>query len=183
MIGNKPGISHILSNNKSGIIATSYKDDAVSRGQAFEIKKRITLTTGQIYYLVIDSSALVSANKGFFIDPLVMSTGGGMVFVDTFAIDGYTGGEIVTPLKLNTTKAQTAECVFKKGVTIGNIISDPREYIVGTKSTNQSSGGGGLTIDVSKQFTSGAKIAAKLHNQETETVYLNFGIVFYEPQF
>jgi hypothetical protein len=183
MIGDNPNIGQVLTNNKTGVVTASYSDDAVSKGQAFEVRKRITLTTKQVYDVVLDSTALVAANKGLFIDPLSMSTGGGMVFVDTFAVDTYTGGDAIVPLKLNTTKTQVAECVFKKGVTIGNIISDPREYIVGTLSTNQSSGGGSMPIEVSKQFTPGVKIVARFSNQEDATVYFDFGIVFYEPQF
>jgi len=183
-IGNNPSIGNVLTNNKSGIVTASYADDAVSKGQGFEIKKRITLTANQTYYLVIDSTALVAANKGLFIQALIMSTGGGMVFVDTYAQEGYTGGDAIVPLKLNTTKSQVAECIFKKGVTpTGSVLSDTREYIVGTLSTNQSSGGGGIGIDVSKQFSAGTKVFAKLVNQENANTYLNFGMVFFEAQF
>jgi len=113
-----------------------------------------------------------------------MSTGGGMVFVDTYAQEGYTSGDAIVPLKLNTTKLQESECIFKKGVTpTGAVLSDTREYIVGTLSTNQSSGGGGIGIDVSKQFSAGTKVFAKLVNQENANTYLNFGMVFFEAQF
>jgi len=184
MIGNNPGLGMVLTNNKSGIITASYADDAVSRGTGFQVQKRITLTTQQTYYVVLDSTALVAANKGLFIQPLIMSTGGGMVFVDTYAQEGYTGGDTIVPLKLNTTAVQTPVCVVKKGVTpTGAVLSDTREYIIGVSSTNQDAGGGQSVIDVSKQFTPGVKIFAKFVNQETATVYVDFGLIIFEPQF
>lgn len=184
MIGNGLPYGSILTNNKSGIVIASYVDDAISKGQGFEIKKRVSLLANQEYILVLYSTALVAAGKGLFIMPLIMSTGGGMVFVDTYAIAGYTLGTAVTPLKINTTKALAPECIFKKGITqTGDALTDPREYIVGTLSTNQSSGGGAAPIDVAKQFTPGVIMAAKCMNQENAPVVLNFGMIFFEVQF
>lgn len=180
-IGDTSIISRILTFSKTGIVTASYSEDSVSKGYGFQIQKRITLTTEQTYYLVLDSTALIALKKRLFILPLLMLTGGGMVFVDTYAIEGYTGGTEVTPLKINGNSDLTPDCIFKKGITpTGDPLTDTREYIVGTLSTNQASGGGSIPPDIAKQFPAGSIIVVKLMNQEAATVYLDFGLIFFE---
>ena len=178
---NLPDLGQILSNSRHGIRATTFADDYAAQGKAFQIQRRITLTTQQTLYLVLDTTALVASGKCLIILPLIMSTNAGSVFVDTYPIESYTGGSEIKFARLNSTIENYAESVFKTGITpTGTPGDELRQYIVGALSTNQNAGGGAIQPDLPKRFPAGSIITAKLVNQETDTVYLDFGLVVYE---
>lgn len=173
-------INRVLSNSKKGIVTTTFADDYDARGWGFQLQRRITITNGATVYFVLDTTACID-NSGIILLPLVMQTGGGMVFVDTYKIDSYTGGSVLPLVNLNGTSTNTAKSIVKTGVTpTGTPGADLREYIVGVQSTNQDAGGGAITPDLPKRFPAGSIITAKIVNQETATVYVSFGLIFYE---
>lgn len=179
--GNTPGLGNVLSTTKSGIVITEFKDDFAAQGKAFQIQRIFTLTNAQTLYLVLDTTALVESGKRLIILPLTMQTSVGSVFVDTYPITSYTGGSEIKFARINSTIENYAESVFKSGITpTGTPGDELRQYIVGTESTNQSSGGGPSQADIPKRFPAGSIITTKLVNQESSTVTLSFGIVIYE---
>ena len=182
IFSNLPDLGQVLSNSKKGLISTTFADDYAAQGKAFQIQRRITLTNAQTLYLVLDTTALVSSGKSLIILPLIMSTNAGSVFVDTYPITSYTGGSEIKFARLNATIENYAKSVFKTGITPSGTPApdETRQYIVGALSTNQNAGGGAIQPDLPKRFSAGNIITAKLVNQETSTVYLDFGLVIYE---
>jgi hypothetical protein len=164
--------------SKNGLVTTTYADDGMVKGQCFHIRKRLTLTSGQTYYVAFDLTA--NDDKILFSLPLEMSTAGGCVFVDTYGADSYTGGTSITPIKMNAMGTQNALAVVKEGVTPTGGPYSLREYIVGTLSTNQSSGSGTGLIDTPKILNPAKPIIFKLVNQESSSVILNINFIWYE---
>jgi len=93
-----------------------------------------------------------------------MQTAGGSVFVDTYPITSYTGGNEIKFSRVNSTIENYAESVFKTGITPSGTPKpdETREYIVGVDRTNQSAGGGystGFTKTISIRFFNNIKIS------------------------
>lgn len=183
MFSDSSGIlRQILSFTKKAFVTTTFADDYVAQGKAFQIQRRITLTSQQTLYLVLDTTALIASNKKLVIPPLTMQTAGGSVFVDTYPITSYTGGNEIKFARVNSTIENYAESIFKTGITPSGTPKpdETREYIVGVDRTNQSAGGGAVQPDLPKRFPSGSLITAKLVNQEEAVTVLDFGLVIYE---
>lgn len=164
--------------SKDAVLATTYEDDYITRGMGFQIKKRIILTAQQTLYIEFD----ITQHSGTVYSlPLEVSTAGGLVLMDTYGADSSTGGIILaTPLNLNGLSTNTADSTIKTGVTVSGTTINVREYVVGTLSTNQSSGGGQAQEHVPKILNNTKPIYIKLVNQETDPVTINLGIIWYE---
>jgi hypothetical protein len=182
IIGNKPSLGQVLSYSKDGLVVTTYADDNIVKGNCFQIQRVITVTDDAPIYIVLDTTALVGANKILFILPLILSTAGGNCKVETYPIESYTGGNEIKFARVNSTVDNFALSKVYKDVTpVGNVPDDEyREYSIGTKSTNQSSGGGLDVPDIAKKFPSGSLITAKISTLETSDVELNFGLIIFE---
>lgn len=167
-----------LSFSKDAVLTTTYQDDYTTRGNGFQFKKRISLTSLQTLYLEID----ISKHKGVVYSlPLELSTAGGLVFVDTYSADSSTGGStFATPLNLNGLSATTANTTVKSGVTVSGTPLNVREYIVGTASTNQSSGGGAIQNEVPKILNNAKPLYLKIENKESAATVLDIGFVWFE---
>ena len=136
------GIPPILqtSFSKDGLLTTTYADDYITRGKAFQVQRRIVAipTTGT-YKVVLDLSA-VDSSKMVFILPLVMSATGGPVYMKTYKITTYTGGTIFPATRLNTLASNiiTAQGVVKHGITSTDVSGDDlREYELGATGNPQ----------------------------------------------
>ena len=164
--------------SNDAVLTTDYQGDYITRGVAFQVKKRITLTTGQTLYLEVD----ISKHTGVVYSlPLEMSTAGGSVFVDTYNADSSTGGTVLqTPMNLNGKSSNVAKTTVKTGVSVSGTAINVREYTVGTLSTNQSSGGGTGQAEVPKILDNTKPLYIKLVNQESATVVFSFGFVWFE---
>jgi hypothetical protein len=171
-------LNNALSLSKNGLVCTTYADDGVVRGQCFNVRKRLTLTSGQTYYVAFDLTA--HTEKTLFTLPLGLSTSGGSVFVDTYGVDSYTGGTSVTPVKMNSMSTIEPLAIIKQGVTPTGGPYSLREYIVGTLTTNQSSGSGTGLVDTPKILNPAKPIIFKLVNQESGSVVLNINFIWYE---
>ena len=164
---------------KDAIIATTYADDYITKGNAFQVKKRIALASGQELYL--EFNIALAVGKMVYSLPIKLSTGGGLVFVDTYNATSSTGGTtLATPINLNGLSSAAAQTTVKTGVTVSGTASNVREYIVGTISTNQSSGGGSAESDTPKILDNSNPLYIKLANQESAIVYVDLGFIWYE---
>jgi len=161
-----------------GILTTSYAEDYITRGMAFELQKRITLTTGQTLYLEINVALAVG--KMVYALPLRMSNNLGNVFVDTYNADSSTGGTLLPVNNLNGLSAITPLTTVKTGVTPTGTPTALREYSVGTVKTVQSGGGGSASPGFPKIMNNAKPLYIKLVNQETTTVTFDLGIVWFE---
>lgn len=168
-----------LSYSKDAGLVTTYADDYITRGMAFEIQRRITLTTGQVLYLELKLPLAVG--KFIYSLPLRLSSNSGNVFLDTYAADAATGGTAWTPINLNENSANVALATFKTGVGVpSGTPSFLREYSTGVIKTNQSGGGGSAPSSAPKILNSARPRYFKFTNQETSTVVVDFGFVWYE---
>lgn len=179
--GNGNIINNVLTDTKDGIVTSTYEKDYAYQGKAFQIQRRFAIASSATSYFVLDTTPLVIAEKRVSILPLIMSTGEGLAYVDTYAITSYTGGTPVPFARVNSDIANYAESIFKTGVTpTGSPGDDLRQYIVGSKSTNQNAGGGVSSQDIAKQFPAGVKIVGKVENKETSETVLELGLIIYE---
>lgn len=166
-----------LSFSQDAIIATDYAQDYIVRGRAFQIRKRITIPGEETLYMEFD---LTKATGPIFTLPVLCSTAGGAVFLDTYNADSSTGGTALPVLKLNTSSDNLPKITVKSGVTVSGTPENVREYIIGTLSTNQSSGGGLISDETPKVWANDKPLYFKFMNQETGPVVLNVGFVWFE---
>lgn len=183
MLGNNPNIADAFTYSKNGIVTASYLEDAVSQGLVFQVQKRFSVPAGigSEYCVVLDTTPLVGSNKRLFTMPQSMKTSAGLVFCDTYSIPSFTGGTPVAIAKINELSTIMPLSKAYKGATPSGSPAEPiREYVVGTKSTNQSSGVSSFTPDIAKQFPAGTILVSKFTNQETFIVTVEFEIIFVE---
>lgn len=172
-----------LSSQKSfsgdAVLTTTYADDYIVRGQAFQVQKRIALGSAETLYLVFDFSTAIG--KTIFTLPIVGSTTAGLVYLDTFIADSYTGGSPITALPINSISSNTSLATIKSGVTPTGS-SNLREYSIGIKATNQASGGAPIGGQTPKLFT-GSRLVFKFVNQESAANVVTLGFTWYELTF
>ena len=109
-----------------------------------------------------------------------MSTNLGNVFVDTYNADSSTGGTLLTANNMNGLSAVTPLTTVKTGVSPTGTITALREYSVGTIKTVQSGGGGSAPQAFPKVLNNLKPLYLKLVNQETSTVTVDLGFVWFE---
>lgn len=180
-VGQGIGLANVLSDQKDAIIATTYADNYAVRGNAFQVQRRIEVNSEATVYVAFDTTALYGSGKRIFLLPLLMASSVGLVLVDTYKIDSYTGGTAIVPARINATVETYAGTVIKTGVTpSGTPGDDLRQYIVGCTATHQAAGGGNIGVGVAKQFPAGVIIVAKIQNMESSKQYFSIGLNFFE---
>jgi len=166
----------ITAASKAGLVATTFADDAIERGYAFQVHRRVTVPTAG-KKVVFDFSAVTKQIRTL---PLRMRTNEGQVFVDTYAISSYTGGAAIPAALRNTTIASVSETVIKDGITSSDVAGDDvREYIIGTRSAIFNPGGGGADDDNPKKLAP-AIIVLDIDNQESSDVVLEINFNWFE---
>lgn len=112
-----PGYSNNkqISFNKKGIISTSFEDNANAAGQEFEIQRSFSIAKSSSQSFVLDFSAMTDKNP--FVLPLNFSATTGPIKISTFLADVYSGGTEIEPIRINARAGNSADGVFKYGVT------------------------------------------------------------------
>lgn len=145
------------------------------------MQKLITLTDLQTYYVALDPTAMIGTSKKLGLFPLSFQSTTGLCLAYTYASTLSTTGTELIPQKVNSNTPVTPLCKIYLDCTLTiTSPSNPREYGIGSKSTNQSSGGGANMVDVDKQFPVTTPIILKLMNQETSNNIITVGIVWFE---
>jgi hypothetical protein len=180
MIGNLTNVSKYASSENDALLAITCCDDFVIKGQGFQIRKRFELSSGEILYMVLDTTNLIAKNKKVHTLPLQLSSTAGLIYFDTYAVDSYTGGNLITPLKLNATSENEALSVVKSGVTPIGGPYGLREYTIGIAASPIFPGGGSRLDETMKTFPAGTILIAKAENKETNPNTLSIGLTFYE---
>lgn len=180
------GISPILqtSNTKDAVLTTTYQDNFINIGKAYQVQRRIaSIPTTGTYKVVLDLSNL-SSDKRCFILPLVMSATGGPVYIKTYKITTYTGGTTFPATKLNTlvSNTNTAQGIVKHGITTTDVAGDDlREYELGaTGNTQQVNRSGSSTGAAPLIVPAGTKICVEIDNNYTDVISFTLGLVWYE---
>lgn len=148
----------------------------IANGKGFQIQSRISIPASTMIYLSVDYSACPGK---IYSRPITIHPDAGYLYVDTYGVDSITGGSTVTPLNL-TTSANASASVCKSGVTPTGGPYKQRQYICGTKSTNQSSGGGALGDSIDKELSKAKILVIKLQNMTTDPMVIDYGQVWVE---
>ena len=142
-------IQKSMSNNETGLVTTSYADDGVVRGSSFVFEKNFTIANSGTLYILVDYStyAPTSAQKGLvFVYPPDFGTTAGTVVVNVYRGTNYAGGTEFDAINPNTTASKTTSGTTltyrATGSKKGDVVLN---YLVGSSSTNQNSGGGSNT--------------------------------------
>jgi hypothetical protein len=156
---------------------SSYKAEAI-----YQIQKIFTLTSGATYYLAIDNTACTAAGKKFGIFPTAYSSTAGLCLSTTYKSALTSAGTEIPSVKINENSVYTSNTKIYKGSTptITTPPDNAREYTIGTKATNQSSGSGSQSPDINKSLITNLPIIIKLVNQETSDNIITVGIVWFE---
>lgn len=159
------------------MLGTDYAQDYMVRGKAFQFRKRLTIPGSGDLELEFDFTKYGGI---VFSQPIQMRSTGGLVYVDTYQRTSSTGGTAETVINLNETSDNVNATTVKSGVTSTGDKLLIREYTVGTKSTNQASGGGSAGFGVAKILDTSKPRYFYFANQETSDVVLEVEFIWYE---
>ena len=166
---------------KDAILTTDYTANYITKGNGFQIHKRVTISGNQTLYITLDATATAASGMYLYSLPVVIAPNQGNIFVDTYNVPSYTGGTVfATPINLNELSPIASLSVAKIGITTSGTITNLREYSIGAPLTNQSSGGGAPPIGIAKILDNRKPIIVKIMNQETATVILDFNFAWFE---
>lgn len=137
-----PQISSTLTLSKDGIVIAPYASDAVLRKQAYSIRQVFTILTGATKTLIFDPTTL---GNDVILEPFRVSSTVGTVKMNLIADVKIDSGDselpVVNRYGLLDFPIHKMGC-FDTFTNLDRGSQPPSEYIVGSKSTNQSSGGG-----------------------------------------
>ena len=165
------------SNSRDAVLSTTYEDNEISKGNCYQIKKRITLASEETLKLCFDFS---QTDKVIYSMPVIKVPNQGNLFTDTYFVDSVADGSTYdTPLNMNANSSNTAETPVKTGVTETGDQQFLREYTDGSPITNQASGGGTFLSDRPKILPN-KPLIIYFQNQETEEMVIDFNYNWYE---
>jgi hypothetical protein len=166
------------------VLITSYTDDYIVKGKAFEVKRTVSISAGSTLKLAFDHTALHSINDVVFVLPLLFLATGGPVEIKTYRITSYTGGTIIPANQLNKTAIYTALGLLKTGITSAGAPGDDlREYLLGGEGNPQQVNRAGASNGAAPVVINGgpnAKLCIEIINGYTNTIKFNLGILWYE---
>jgi hypothetical protein len=169
--------------SRDALLSTSYADDFIVRGKAFQVQRRIeNIPNGTAYKSVIDFSG-VDEDKIIFMLPVALSSTGGPMYIQTYAITSYTGGTVLPVNKMNYLLSNESQAVVKKGVTTSDVAgTDVREYELGALGNPQQVNRAGNISGAASAliFPPGGILCLDVLNQYTEALPLIVGLVWYE---
>ena len=149
----------------------------IGEGKGHQIQKVLTVANATTVYHVLDFTACTGK---VYARPLLIKPNQGILSIETYGVDSYTGGTAVT-FNTMVDDTATAKTVSKTGVTPGTGSYNKREYFAGTKSTNQSSGSGIAMGDtVAKELSTAKPVVVKITNPGAESIDYEFGFVWVE---
>lgn len=167
-----------LSTSKDGIIATTYKDDYINRGNCFSISNNFEISAAATRYIALDPTGY----EGFavVVFPPKFQTTYGYVTVNILIDTDYTSETELTLINRNANSSNTAKTKLYDNAT-GDIEGTSfSQDLVGYGVTNQSSGGGTnvfhepLWIDKTKRY------ALKIQNNSGKDIIFNIKFVIFE---
>lgn len=165
-----------------GVITTTYSDDYVTRGDCYNLVSRQSIAANTTVKNVLDLTG-VSAGRLIFVLPVTITSSGGYVKADTYAISTYSGGTAKAFINANALSTRTAQSVYKYGITTTDAKgADVREYVVGGGSNPASSRGGAASGANALVLKNTQKICFEMTNTTTGSVDVSVALVVYELQ-
>jgi len=125
----------------NGLVTTSYADDAVVRGSAYSIRQTFTIPVDGLKGIVFDPSLL---EHDAFLEPFRVSVTIGPLRLKLYTDISITEGLTELPAVNRSGLIDEPHHKMKvydtfTGLDLGT--NQPLEYVIGSKSTNQTSGG------------------------------------------
>ena len=180
-------VAELVENSKSfsgdASRVTTYADDYTVRGAGFLLQKNFTILTGASLLILLDYTTLVGLNKVVFLRPAQFSTTSGPVTVIVYRGTNYSGGTLLHAYNLNTIIGGESKLTLTEGPT-GSVKGESAlEWLVGTGSTNQSSGGGSTQTDVNIIRPNSGKTLMEVVNGSGKDIIFNISQILFELQF
>lgn len=173
-----------LSASGDAIVATSYADDGITRGQAYLFEKNFAIGSGTTLNILFNYTTYTPSGSQIgqiYVMPPTFSTTAGPVTVNIYRGTDYTGGTEFDALNPNTlapnTTSETTLTTGPTGSVKGTLVL---EYLVGGASQgNQSASGSasGIAFFVRDNTT---KTLIEIVNSSGSAITFHFGQVFYE---
>ncbi|MCP4394964.1 MAG: hypothetical protein GY804_11965 [Alphaproteobacteria bacterium] len=169
-----------LSHSKDGQVVTSYADNYGVKGNGFTLQRNFAIASGASLYILIDYTTFTKPTGFIFVQPPIFSAGAGEVLVNVYRGSDYSGGSVIEVLSNNTVINNTMETTITENPT-GTVLGDSvLEYLVGSKSTNQNSGGGSISIGPPFIRNNTGKTLVEIVNNSGENTTFNYSQVFFE---
>lgn len=127
-------LNNILSDDEKAIVSTSYADDGVVKGQAFNLNDVITVPGSTTLYFLLDLSALGS--KVAFTMPIFLEAFSEDVCVYIYEGTDYSGGTPLTPYNLNRLSSNTPSMVVTAGATGTVLGTELRHHRIAASNKN-----------------------------------------------
>ena len=168
----EPQLSKALSSSKTGIVTTSFANNAIANGEGFNIESIFTIGAADHTYDIVFDTTAFTRNE-FISYPSIFGTSAGPVIVTLGTCDSYTVGTAITPLNQNHNfkGAYPAEIIFKYDVTTTGYVATTKKKLVGSTSTNQDSGGGTLSGLLPIWLETGIIYVFRIDNLSGEEIY------------
>lgn len=165
---------------KNAHLATDQRTNSVFKGVKFLIQKNFSIAASGSLYILIDYTTYLGDGKQIVIEPATFSSSYGPVIVNIYRGTDYTGGTPIPAYNVNTLIGTKSQTTFTQGATGTAKGTVTQEFLVGSGSTNQSSGGGAATSAGLIVRGNDGKTLIEILNESGETATVNFLQEFYE---
>lgn len=156
---------------------TSYENDYIFQGKSYSIETFFSIASGNTTYdIVFDTTNVTNSLVAL---PTTWNTTAGDVTINLGICTGYTDGTSLTPLNRLYSGSSSA-VIFKYDVTPAGYSAGATNILVGSSSTNQSSGGGTIKGNLPIVLETGIKYVFRISNNSGENIKLGTSINWYE---
>lgn len=177
-------IRNSLSFSGDALRMTSYENDYSVRGNAFHLQKNFTIAIGTTLNILIDYTTYTKVPKGgqglIFVLPPNYAASDGAVLVTVRRDSDYSGGTEIDVPNVNTVFGGFLQTTITSGATGNDAGTSVLDYLVGSASTNQSSGGGNISGDSAFIRNSKDKTLVQIANNSGEEITFNYSQTFFE---
>jgi len=168
-------ILNSLSYSKSGVVATSYNDDGIVRGQGHAIASSVTIAGSTTINFLLDLSG-VDEDKFVFVLPVSVNSGTEDVKLMVYESTDYSGGTPVTTFNPNRNSSDTKQFAITAGATgsaKGSALIE-RHAFSSKHFSSESSSYSFLILDKTKNYL------VELENLGNAATIVDYSTVIYE---
>jgi len=170
--------STILSYEKNSIITTPHEHDYIFQGKCFTVETFFTIASANTEYdIVFDTTACVHRIVAL---PTFWGVNAGDVTINLGTCSSYTAGTAIIPTNRSDESENTADVIFKYDVTPVDYVAGSTNILIGSKSTNQSSGGSLLRGELPRILKNDNLYLFRVSNNAGEEIKLYYNLSFYE---
>jgi len=169
---------NILSFSKDAFVITQYENDKIQSGECFTIEEIFYINDADSEYdIVFDTRNCLHKVTAL---PTFWHVNTGEVTINLGSCSDYSVGTAIIPTNRNGDIINPSDIVFKYDVTPVNHVAGPTNILIGTKSTNQYSGGGSIPGNLPIILKTGIIYVFRISNNAGENIKLYTNISWYE---